>query len=188
MEINFGPRGTLQINDAHILFPNFEGRESMYNRKGDRNFSIKIESFEDADILHKKGWNVKLESPDPDFVDDLQSRGWNAKYKSNLDPDEGPRMRLDVKVKYNRREDGSIWGPQAYLWSGKNRTELDEESISCLDHIERECVNLDIVPSTWTVNGRSGRTAYLDIIEVFQRTNRFEERYNAMRDEEKLPF
>jgi len=178
MEINFGPRGTLQIDDAQILFPNFSGKESLYNRKGDRSFAVKITDFEDAEILHAKGWNVRVESGDPAFVDDLNRRGWNAKFKENLDPYEGPRMRLDVKVKYNRRDDGSVWGPTAYLWSGNNRTELDEESIGCLDHIERECVNLDIVASNWKVNGREGRSAYLDIIEVFQRTNRFQERYN----------
>lgn len=188
MHINFGPRGTLQIDDAHILFPNFQGKESMYNRKGDRNFSVKITDFADAEILHRKGWNVKVESPDMTFVEELQRDGWNAKYKPNLDPDEGPRMRLDVKVKYNRRDDGSVWGPEAYLWCGNNRTTLDEESIGCLDHIERECVNLDITPSNWTVNGRSGRSAYLEIIEVFQRTNRFQERYERMTDEEKMPF
>lgn len=184
MEINFGPRGTLQIDDAHILFPNFEGRETPYNRRGDRNFSVKITDFEVADMMVKKGWNVKVESCDRDFIDELTRHGWTAKYKPELDPDECPRMRLDVKVKYNRRDDGSVWGPTAYLWSGNNRTELDEESIGCLDHIERESINLDIVPSRWTVNGRSGQSAYLDVVEVFQRTNRFEERYNRMRGEE----
>jgi hypothetical protein len=188
MEINYGPRGTLEINDAIILFPNFEGRESMYNRRGDRNFSIAIDNFEDAEILHKKGWNVKVESPDLEFVEELQRHGWNAKHKPKLDPDEGPRMRLDVKVKYNRRDDGSVWGPAAYVWSGHNRRELDEDTIGTLDHIERDCVNLDIVASNWNVNGRTGRTAYLDVIEVFQRTNRFQERYNAMRSDDMMDY
>lgn len=188
MEINFGPKGKLQIDDAQLIFLNFEGKESMYNRKGDRNFSIKITNFEDADLLHRKGWNVKVESGDADFVEDLQREGWNAKYKSNLDPDDGPRMRLDVKVKYNRRDDGTVWGPEAFVWTGKRRNTLNEETIGSLDYIEQECVNLDITPSNWTVNGRSGRSAYLETIEVFQRTNRFQERYESMTDEEKLPF
>ena len=168
MEISFGPRGILQIDDARIMFPNFEGRGSMYNREGDRNFSIRIEDEELANKLVDMGWNVKI--------------------KPGRDADEGPFMRLDVKVKYTQRDDGSVNGPKAYLWSGNNRTELDEDSIGCLDHIERECVNLDIRPYDWEINGRTGRSAYLQSIEVHQKVDRFQARYEAMNPEEKLPF
>lgn len=169
MEISFGPRGILQIDDARIMFPNFEGRGSMYNREGDRNFSIRIEDEALANKLVDMGWNVKI--------------------KPGRDADEGPFMRLDVKVKYTQRDDGSVNGPKAYLWSGNNRTELDEESIGCLDHIERDCVNLDIRPYDWEINGRTGRSAYLQSIEVYQKVDRFQARYEAdMSREEKLPF
>ena len=188
MEVFYGPRGTLQIDDARILFPNFEGRESMYNRKGDRNFGLAIESFEMAEELWRKGWNIRVESGDRNFVDELNDRGWNAKYKPNLDPDEGPRMRLDVKVQYKQRDDGTINGPTAYLWTGKRRNELDEESIGCLDRIEREMVNLDIRPYDWEVNGKTGRKAYLTNIEVYQRVNRFDAKYEAMQDEEHYSY
>lgn len=168
MEISFGPRGILQIDDARIMFPNFEGRGSMYNREGDRNFSIRIEDEELANKLVDMGWNVKI--------------------KPGRDADEGPFMRLDVKVKYTQRDDGSVNGPKAYLWSGNNRTELDEDSIGCLDHIERDCANLDIRPYDWEINGRTGRSAYLQSIEVYQKVDRFQARYEAMNPEEKLPF
>ena len=168
MEISFGPRGILQIDDARIMFPNFEGRGSMYNREGDRNFSIRIEDEELANKLADMGWNVKI--------------------KPGRDADEGPFMRLDVKVKYTQRDDGSVNGPKAYLWSGNNRTELDEDSIGCLDHIERDCVNLDVRPYDWEINGRTGRSAYLQSIEVYQKVDRFQARYESMTAEEKLPF
>lgn len=182
MGIYFGPRGTLQIDDARILFPNFEGRESMYNRKGDRNFAIAIEDFEDAKRLHDAGWKIKVESGDAAFVDELVHDGWSAKYKPALGVDEPPRMRLDVKVSYIKRDDGSIFGPGAWLLSGNNEIELDEESIGTIDHIDRERVDLDIRPYNWTMpGGKSGRTAYLQHIEVTQRVNRFEARAAARR-------
>lgn len=197
MELYFGPRGTLQIDDARILFPNFEGRETMYNRKGDRNFAIAIEDFDLARKLYEDGWNIKVESGNCDFVDDLVHEGWAAKFKPALDPDEPPRMRLDVKVKYSRRDDGSIYGPGARLLSAGNEIELDEESIGTIDHIDRERVDLDIRPYNWELpGGKKGRSAYLQYIEVTQRVNRFEARAAARAaarrvdcgEDETLPF
>ena len=162
MEIVFAPRNILQIDNAKIIFKNFEGREDKFNRKGDRNFSLIIE--------------------DPRTADALVERGWNVKVKAARDEDEEPFMRLPVKVKFND------YGPKVYLWTGNRRNELDEESVACLDNIEIENVNLDIRPFDWEVNGRTGRTAYLQSIEVFQRVDRFAARYEAMQEDEKLPF
>lgn len=165
MHITFAPRGIIQIDEVDgrdLIFKNFEGRGDKFNREGDRNFSLRINDPETADTLAERGWNVKIKPP--------------------RDEDEGPFMRLPVKIKF------SDYGPKVYLWTGNRRNELDEESIGCLDNIEIESVNLDIRPYDWEVNGRTGRTAYLQIIEVFQRVNRFEERYARMTDEEKMPF
>lgn len=158
MEIIFAPRGILQIDDIDgrdLIFRNFEGRGDKFNREGDRNFSLRIREAETADTLAKEGWNVRV--------------------KPARDEEEDDFMRLPIKVKF------TDYGPKVYLWSGDNRVELDEESIGCLDSIEIDRVNMDVRPYNWTVNGRDGRTAYLQVIEVFQRTNRFEERYNRMR-------
>ena len=163
MEICFAPRGILQIDNIDgrdIIFRNFEGRGDKFNREGDRNFSLRIRERDTADALADQGWNVKI--------------------KDARDEDEDDFMRLPVKVKF------TAYGPNVYLWSGNNRVELDEESIGCLDSIEIDHVNMDIRPYNWEVSGKTGRTAYLQTIEVFQRTNRFEERYNRMRKDEML--
>lgn len=151
MNLTFAPKGILQIDDARIIFKNFEGRGDKFNREGDRNFSLLIEDPNTADALIKEGWNVKI--------------------KEGRDEDEGPFMRLPVKVKF------TDYGPNVYLVSGGRRVELDEESIGCLDNIDIESVDMDLRPYDWEVNGRTGRTAYLQSMMVVQRIDRFAARY-----------
>ena len=164
MNICFAPKGILQIDDARIIFKNFEGRGDKFNREGDRNFSLLIEDKNTANALIKEGWNVKI--------------------KPGREEGDDPFMRLPVKVKF------TDYGPNVYLVTGNRRNELDEESIGCLDNIEIESVDMDIRPYDWEVNGRTGRTAYLQSMEVVQRIDRFAARYseNGADGESKLPF
>lgn len=164
MNICFAPKGILQIDDARIIFKNFEGRGDKFNREGDRNFSLLIEDENTANALIKEGWNVKI--------------------KPGREEGDDPFMRLPVKVKF------TDYGPNVYLITGNRRNELDEESIGCLDNIEIESVDMDIRPYDWEVNGRTGRTAYLQSMEVVQRIDRFAARYseNGADGESKLPF
>lgn len=153
MNITFAPKGILQIDDARIVYRNFSGIGSKYNREGDRNFVVVIDNQEAADALLDEGWNVKIKPP--------------------RDEDEDPFMYLPVKVKFNDR------GPNVYLKSGTRQVRLDEESISCLDDIDIIGVDLDVRPYDWEVNGKTGRTAYLQSIRVTQDLDRFatEEEY-----------
>ena len=153
MNVCFAPKDILQIDDARIIFKNFEGRGDKFNREGDRNFSLLIE--------------------DPDTADALAERGWNVKIKPGRDEDEEPFMRLPVKVKFTE------YGPNVYLRTGDRVNKLDEESIGCLDNIDIESVSMDIRPYDWEVNGRTGRTAYLQSMEVVQRIDRFAARYGG---------
>ena len=168
MNLTFAPKGIMQIDDAKIIFKNFEGHGDKFNREGDRNFSLLIEDPNTADAMIEKGWNVRI--------------------KPGRDEDEGPFMRLPVKVKF------TDYGPNVYLVSGNRRVELDEESIACLDNIDIESVDMDIRPYDWEVNGKTGRTAYLQSMQVVQRIDRFAARYADMRgggadvDGEPLPF
>lgn len=162
MNLCFAPKGILQIDDAKIIFKNFEGRGDKFNREGDRNFSLLIEDPDTADALIKEGWNVRI--------------------KPGRDEEEGPFMRLPVKVKF------TDYGPRVYLKTGDRMNELDEESIGCLDQIDIESVDMDIRPFDWEVNGRTGRTAYLQSLHVVQRIDRFAARYANMGEDEKLPI
>jgi hypothetical protein len=147
MRITYAPRDILQIDDARIIYRNFAGRGDKYNREGDRNFAVVIPDEETANELTNLGWNVKIKPPREDG--------------------DTPFMFLPVKVKFIGR------GPNVYLQTGRNKNRLDEESIGLLDDIDIVCVNLDIRPYDWDVNGKAGRTAYLQNIEVIQDVDRF---------------
>ena len=147
MNLTFAPRGILQIDDARIIYRNFSGEPSKYNREGDRNFSVVI--------------------PDEEMADSLVAEGWNVKVKPPREEGDTPFMTLPVKVKFNDR------GPVIYLVSGRKKFKLDEESVSMLDNIDILSVDLDIRPYDWDVNGKQGRSAYLQSICVTQEVDRF---------------
>ncbi len=154
MELTFAPKGILQIDDAKIIFRNFEGRGDKFNREGDRNFALSIEDPNTTEALRREGWNVKVKETDDDVY-----------------------MYLPVKVKF------TDYGPNVYLISGGRRVELDEESIGMLDQIDIESVDMDIRPYDWDVSGRQGRSAYLQSMQVVQRIDRFAARYAAYGNE-----
>lgn len=147
MELTFAPRDILQVNDARIIYRNFRGEGSKYNREGDRNFAMIIPNQELADELIVHGWNVKIKAP--------------------REEGEDPFMYLPIKVKFNDR------GPHIYLMTGDRTNRLEEDMVSMLDDIDICSVNLDIRPYDWEVNGKTGRTAYLQAMKVIQEIDRF---------------
>ena len=152
MKLTFAPRGILQIDDAIIMFKNFSGKGDMYSREGDRKFSLRIGSKEQADALIEAGWNVRVKPP--------------------RNEDEDPLMYIDVKVKFNE------FGPKVYLESGNAVNELTEHTIGCLDRIRIGQVDLDIRPYDWALpSGKRGRSAYLQGMRVIQRVD---DRFGAM--------
>ena len=158
MKITFAPKGILQIDEATIIFRNFAGDGGKFNRPGDRNFAILIDDEEVCETLINEGWNVKIKP---------------AREEGDI-----PFMYLPVKLMFNDR------GPGIYLTSGRAMNKLTESSVSCLDDIEIDYCDIDIRPYDWEVNGKTGRTAYLQSIHVYQRiTDRFASMY-ANRNEE----
>ena len=150
MNVVFAPRGILQIDDARIIYRNFSGVGSKFNREGDRNFAVYI--------------------PDEDMANELKERGWNVKIKPPREDGDDPFMFLPVKIKFNDR------GPSVYLVTGNKKTPLNENTVSCLDDIDILSVDLDIRPYDWEVNDKTGRTAYLESIWVTQEVDRFASR------------
>lgn len=151
MELTFAPNGIVQINDARICYRNFSGTGSKYNREGDRNFAVIIDTEEMADALAERGWNVKVRPP--------------------RDVDDEPFRYLSVKCKFNAN------GPHVYLVSGTGKVKLDEETVGILDKVSIANVDLDIRPYDCEVNGKEWRSAYLYAIQVTQRVDRFADNY-----------
>lgn len=158
MNVTFVPGNILQIDGARITFRNFEGRGSKFNREGDRNFAVVIDDQDVADALIEEGWNVKIKEP---------------RVEGEL-----PRMTLPVKVRFSDR------GPTVYLKSGTAVRKLNESQARIIDDIDILYCDMDIRAYNWEVNGKTGRTAYLDSIRVTQRMDRFADEYKAdTRDE-----
>ena len=147
MELTFAPRDILQVNDARIIYRNFKGEGGKYNREGDRNFAMVI--------------------PNQELADELISRGWNVKIKAPREEGDDPFMYLPIKVKFNDH------GPRIYLTAGNHTNCLEEDRVAMLDDIDIRSVDLDIRPYDWEVTGKTGRTAYLQAMEVNQEIDRF---------------
>ena len=121
--------------NAKIIYRNFSGEASTYNRAGDRNFGIVVDDQATLDLLTKDGWNVKRLKP--------------------RDEDEEPKYFIPVTVRYDN------FPPKVYKISGRKKTLLDEESVGSLDFDELDTVDVTITPSNWEMNGKTGVKAYL---------------------------
>ena len=152
MNITVAPRGILQIDDARIIFRNFSGEPSQFNREGDRNFAVVI--------------------PDEEVAAQLADDGWNVKIKPPREEDDSPFMFLPVKIKFNDR------GPNAYLMTGKRMNRLDEESIRCLDDVDILSVDMDIRPYDGESTYGPFRSAYLQTMYVTQEIDRLGRKYS----------
>lgn len=151
-------RELLDIENAKIIWPNFEGRAEKFNRQGDRYFNVILDDEKVADDLSKQGYNVKVRAP--------------------RDEGDKPFYYLPVKVRFDN------YPPNIWLVTGKKKTRVTEDIVGELDHADIRYVDVTISPYAWEVNDKSGVTAYLKTMYVVQEEDSFASKYA----EEEVPF
>ena len=154
---------TLSIANAKIIFRNFSGKGSKYNRDGSRNFAIFLNNEKDVETLRADGWDIKKMKPKEGVVD------------------EEDKYYLPVSVSFNNTP------PNVFMITGNKKVQLNEDTISNLDYSEIENADLILTPYNWEVNGKTGVRAYLKTAYISIVQDEFASKYNFDFDDE-VPF
>lgn len=148
-------QGTVLIENARLIFRNFAGKESQFNREGDRNFCV---------IL------------DPDVAEQMANDGWNVKFLQAREEGDEPQPYIQVSVGYKSRP------PKIVQITSMGRTDLGEREVESLDWVEILNVDLIFRPYDWTINGKSGKKAYLKSLFITIEEDVLDAKYRDLGD------
>jgi len=156
----------LIIENARIIFKNFEGRKTDYNDEGDRNFNLVISDEAEALALKEIGWNVKERTNRNDELE------WIIQVDVSFKRVQGLRPMKVMQV------------------TKKNQIPLNEETIGNLDYAEIRNIDMTVRGYEWgPIQGKYGIKAYLQEMWVTIEEDDWADKY-AMEEtnQEPMPF
>lgn len=115
------------FENARIIYRNFSGAGSRFNKEGDRKFTYEFYDDQEAERLRENGWYVKTKLP----------------------REEGDDIRYHIDVSVSFRSFPNIPPAMIYIYSNGVRTQLDEETVGMLDSAEIRNIDLTIRPRWW---------------------------------------
>ena len=140
----------LCVENTRILFRNFKGEKTKYNKDGKRTFCVVLPN----DIAQKaadEGWNVHILAP--------------------RDPEDKPVHYIQTEVTYE------FYPPKVWLVTKNNKTLLDESTIGELDYADIRNVDVILRPYVWTMDDRTGIKAYVKTMYVTIEEDQFAQKY-----------
>lgn len=155
--------GNIKIEGARMIFKNFQGKPSQYNKDGDRNFGVLL---------------------DNELAEALKADGWNVKYRPARNEDEDDQPWLSVKVKYG------MYPPIVNLINSNGKIRLTEETVGQLDWTQIKSADMIIRPYNYPAMvdkegneiRRAGIAAYLKSLYVVVREDDLAAKYADIPD------
>lgn len=149
----------ITIEGARLIFRNFSGKVTDYNRNGQQNFSVILDD-ELAATLENDGWPVKYRKPRED------------------DPEQYRTPFLPVKVQFG------MYPPTVVLITKRGKKRLDKDTIGQLDWARIENADVQIRPYNYpAINGKpAGVSAYLKSLYVTIVEDALESKYADIPD------
>lgn len=146
------PQKEFMVEDARLIYLNFEGRGDKFNRDGDRNFAVVL---------------------DEETARQMEADGWNVKFRDPRDEGDEPFCYIVVSVSFK------VKPPQIFTVTEitKVRTQLTESMVATLDYADIASVDLICTGYDWEVNGKSGTKAYLKKMFVTLRQDALDLKY-----------
>lgn len=138
---------TLLIDDARIVFRNFEGKPGQFNAAGQRNFHVLLPQ---------------------DVAAALEAQGFNVKYLRPREEGDIPQAHLKVNVKMDSNQP-----PKIFIINSRGRKQITEDMLTILDWAE--FAKIDLIFSRYKRDWPDGRTTVTAYLQTFFGTIREDE-------------
>lgn len=139
--------GKYLIDNARIMFRNFEGKPGQFNAAGQRNFHVLLT---------------------PDLEEALVADNFNVKYLKPREEGDRPQAHLKVNIKMDSKVP-----PKIFIVTSKGRRQLTEDMLQMVDWAD--FANIDLIFSRYKRDWPDGRTTVTAYLQTFFGTIREDE-------------